>query len=137
MEYAKIEPSQPETREENARLTSAELARLAAMAADDKKAKQIVMLDISSISPITDYFVVCHGSSSVQVKAIVDQITARVQEEQGGHPHHVEGYTNGRWVLLDYGDVVIHVFHEQERNFYNLERLWGDAKLVGLQEAAH
>lgn len=124
-------------REGNARLTSAELARLAALAADDKRAKQVVILDISPISPVADYFVICHGSSSVQVKAIVDQIAEKVREEDGRHPHHVEGYANARWVLLDYGDVVIHVFHEQEREFYNLERLWGDAKMVELQQVAH
>lgn len=118
-------------------MTSAELARLAAMAADDKKAKQVVILDIRSISPIADYFVICHGSSTVQVKAIVDQVEEKVREERGLHPHHVEGYANARWVLLDYGDVVVHVFHEHERDFYNLERIWGDAKTVELAEVAH
>lgn len=118
-------------------MTSAELARLAALAADDKKAKNVVILDIGPISTITDYFVICHGSSSVQVKAIVDQVAERVRDAEGRHPHHVEGYAGARWVLLDYGDVVIHVFQEHEREFYNLERLWGDAKMVELQEAAH
>lgn len=133
MEYAKIEAETVHSNsgKENALLTSPdELARLAAMAADDKKAKQVVVLDIRSISPFSDYFVICHGSSTPQVKAIVDNVEKQLQEQFGLQPNHREGLENGRWVLLDYGDIVVHVFHEQEREFYNLERLWGDAPVL-------
>lgn len=96
---------------------------------DDKKARQVRILDIRNISPVTDYFVLCSASSTNQVRAIADHVEEGL-DGLGVPQHHSEGYNNGRWVLLDYGDVVIHVFHEEEREFYDLERLWGDAPVV-------
>lgn len=101
----------------------------AAKFADDKKAQDIVVLDISQISVVCDYFVIASGNSSTQVKAIADYIEAKLQE-MGSELLRREGIREGRWVLLDFGDVVVHVFQDEERQYYNLERLWGDARVV-------
>lgn len=98
-------------------------------AADNKKARDIKVLDIREISPIADYFIICSGSSSIQVRAIADGIEDKLAGE-GYDLHHKEGYSTGRWVLLDFGDVIIHVFHEEERDFYNIERLWADGEVI-------
>lgn len=101
----------------------------AAKAAEDKKAKDIVILDIADISIVTDYFIICSGNSATQVKAIAENIEEKL-EEKGIKLQRKEGIREGRWILLDYGDLVVHIFQEEERNYYNLERLWGDAKVV-------
>jgi ribosome-associated protein len=90
------------------------------------KAHEVVVLDLRGISTATDYFVIASGTSDVQVKAIADHIVDELREE-GVRPQHVEGMSGGRWVLLDYVDFVVHVFHPQARSFYQLENLWGDA----------
>lgn len=108
---------------------AARVAELAALAADEKKAREVVILDVATLSPVTDFFVICHGGSGPQVKAIADNVEKKLTE-QGFTKHHSEGYANARWILLDFGDVLVHVFHEQDRDFYNLERLWADARLV-------
>lgn len=110
-------------------MEAAQLASVAAQAAQSKKAKDVVLLDMRGISSVTDYFVICHGSSAIQIRAIADHILEQM-EALGAPRHHVEGYQNARWILLDFGDVVVHVFHENERGFYSLERLWGDAAAV-------
>ncbi len=103
-----------------------EYAKLAASAAEDKKARDVVILDIRSLSVIADYFIICSANSRIQVQAIVDAIKDKL-EEQGLSCKGVEGKDEAKWVLIDFGDVVIHVFQEEERNFFGLERLWGDA----------
>lgn len=108
------------------------LADLARRVAEDKKARDITILDISRISIIADFFVICSGGSSINVQAIAGEIVDKVKGEFGGLTPRIEGLREGRWVLLDYRDVVIHVFQEEERRFYNLERLWGDAPVVGI-----
>jgi ribosome-associated protein len=108
---------------------SQEMARVAAEAAKNKKALNIVVLDISKISILADYFVVCSGNSTTQVKAIADEIEKKM-EKAGFTLDHIEGYKEEKWILLDYKDVIVHVFHAQEREFYNLERLWGDATVL-------
>ena len=90
------------------------------------KAHDVTVLDLRGISTATDYFVIASGTSDVQVKAIADHILDELREE-GVRPQHVEGMSGGRWVLLDYVDFVVHVFHPQARSFYQLENLWGDA----------
>ncbi|MDB4897598.1 MAG: hypothetical protein JWN15_3860 [Firmicutes bacterium] len=110
---------------------SAHLARAAALAADDKKAKEVKILDIRSITTVADYFVICSGTSSTHIRAIADNVEGTLSQ-QGLALHHMEGYQNGRWILLDFGDIVVHVMHEEERQFYNLERLWGDAREVAM-----
>lgn len=106
-----------------------EVAAMAARAADDKKARDILMLDIHDISVISDYFIICSGNTAVQVQAIADNIVEKLKEK-GITPLRQEGVREGRWILLDYGYLVAHVFKEDEREYYNLERLWGDAPVV-------
>jgi len=92
----------------------------------ERKAQDVVALDLRGISSATDFFVLASGTSDVQVKAIAEHISEELRKE-GTRPGHVEGLTGGRWVLLDYIDFVVHVFHPQTRVFYQLETLWGDA----------
>ena len=98
-------------------------------AALDKKAQHVVVLNLSGSGAFTDYFVVCSGQTGRQVRAIVDEIVKQLRE-QGTRPSHVEGYDHGEWVLLDCFDFVVHVFTEDTRRFYNLDRLWGSAARV-------
>lgn len=107
------------------------LLKKACEAASNKKAININVLDISGISPICDFFIICSGSSTIQVKAIADEIDEKMQED-GYCLYHKEGYSAGRWVLLDFGNIIVHVFHNEDRDFYNLERLWSDAKPVNI-----
>ena len=95
-------------------------------AALDKKAEDVAVLDLQERGSITDYFVVCHGRSSRQVQAISDRVEERLKEARL-RPGHVEGYDAGEWILMDYGDFVVHIFTEEKRDFYDLERLWSDA----------
>lgn len=105
------------------------MAKTLVLAAEDKKAKDVLTLDISELSPIADYFVVCSAANPVQAKAIADSIEEKMSEE-GANLLHKEGYNNANWILLDYGDVVAHIFQEEDRWFYNLEQLWSDAPAV-------
>jgi ribosome-associated protein len=91
----------------------------------DKKALDVTLLDISGVVPYADYFLLCSGRSAVQVKAIVSAIEEHLRHK-GFRPLHIEGYNEARWVLLDFDDLIVHVFLEEARLFYNLERLWGD-----------
>jgi ribosome-associated protein len=100
--------------------------RRAVEATLERKAQDVTVLDLRGISTATDFFVVASGRSDVQVKAIADHVVEELKAE-GSPPGHVEGLTGGRWVLLDYIDFVVHVFHPQARAFYQLENLWGDA----------
>ncbi|MCM3237073.1 ribosome silencing factor [Heyndrickxia oleronia] len=103
-----------------------ELLNIAVKAADDKRAEDIVVLNMKGISLIADYFLICHGNSDKQVQAIASEIKDK-SEEIGYSVKRMEGFDEGKWVLIDLGDVVAHVFHRDERSYYNLERLWGDA----------
>jgi ribosome-associated protein len=98
-------------------------------AALDKKAQHVVVLNLLGSGAFTDYFVLCSGQTGRQVLAIVDEIAKQLRE-QGTRPSHVEGYDHGEWVLLDCFDFVVHVFTEDTRRFYNLDRLWGSAARV-------
>ncbi|KYD10957.1 ribosome silencing factor [Heyndrickxia sporothermodurans] len=109
-----------------------ELLLMAVKAADDKRAEDIVVLNMKGISLIADYFLICHGNSDKQVQAIANELKDKA-EETGYHVRRMEGYDEGKWVLIDLGDVVAHVFHRDERTYYNLERLWGDAPTVDVQ----
>jgi ribosome-associated protein len=112
-----------------------ELALRAAEAADAKKAIDIKILDLRGLTSITDYFIVCSGTSTTHVGAITDGVE-RTLKADGQHPSHIEGAGESTWVLLDYGDVVVHVFEEQTRAFYALERLWGDAPRETVRSAS-
>lgn len=103
--------------------------KLAASAADDKKAKELVVLRLAYITSFTDYFIICSGSSVRQVQAIVDAVAEQLKR-RGVRPMHTEGYATGEWILMDYGTFVVHVFTESSRRFYDLERLWRDAERV-------
>ena len=103
-----------------------ETVQRAAGLALELKAHDVAVLDLRGISSATDHFLLASGTSDVQVKAIADHITEELKKE-GVRPAHVEGMQTGRWVLLDYIDLVVHVFHPQAREFYQLENLWGDA----------
>lgn len=98
----------------------------AAELAGELKGHDIVVLDLRGISTATDYFVIAGGTSDVQVKAIAEHVVDELKKD-GVRPQHVEGLPGGRWVLLDYVDFVVHVFHPHARQFYQLENLWGDA----------
>lgn len=101
-------------------------ARVAADAADSKKAKDVVILDIQELSAIADYFIICSAKSRTQVQAIADEVRDKL-EERGLTCKGMEGKDDAKWILVDFGDVVAHVFMEEEREFFGLERLWGDA----------
>ncbi|MCR8850665.1 ribosome silencing factor [Rossellomorea sp. SC111] len=105
------------------------LVELAFKAADDKRAEDIVVLDMKGVSLIADYFLICHGNSDKQVQAIARELKDAA-EEKGYTVKRLEGFDQARWILVDLGDVVAHVFHKEERGYYNLERLWGDASFV-------
>ena len=100
--------------------------REAVSAADDRKAVDLKVLHLEKVTDFTDYFMICSGTSERQVQAIADAVQERLRENKA-RPLHVEGYNRGQWVLLDYGDLVVHVFQEEPRRYYALERLWGDA----------
>ena len=106
---------------------------IAVRAANEKKATQIVILDLQEIASFTDYFVICSGKSNRQVQAITDEITERLSKA-GARASHVEGYQAAEWVLIDYGDFIVHVFAEDARQFYDLERLWRDANRIEIRE---
>lgn len=103
-------------------------------AALEKKAERPVVLDLRELGSITDYFVVCHGRSTRQVQAIADHVEA-VLKSAGVTPNHIEGYDAAEWILMDFVDFVVHVFLEETRNYYSLEKLWSDAPR--LDPAAH
>ncbi len=100
----------------------------------DKKGTNIAILDLSKLdNTICQYFVICEGESTTQVDAITDGIEEYVREHLGDKPNHVEGRQNALWILVDYFDVVAHVFHKDQRGFYNLEELWADAKRTDIE----
>lgn len=99
---------------------------------EEKKARDISIIDIRSITEIADYFVICSGTSTTHIKTIADELDFKLAEI-GLELNHKEGYDSARWILLDYADVVIHVFHQEDRGFYNLERLWSDGELINIR----
>jgi ribosome-associated protein len=103
------------------------LARACAAAASDKKAEDIQVLDLRGISTVTDFFVVCGGTSDPQIKAIASGIRTNIREKFGKGPFAEDGLPASRWIVLDYAQVIIHIFHTESREFYSLEDLWGDA----------
>jgi len=108
------------------------ILEIAVKASDDKKAENIVVLDMKGISLISDYFLICHGNSEKQVQAIATEIKKTAQENNI-ELKRLEGYDQARWVLIDLDDVVVHVFHKDERLYYNLEKLWGDAPTLDVE----
>jgi ribosome-associated protein len=118
------------------RTKSTERARMAARAADDKKGEDIVVLDVAEIMGIVDAFVITHASNTRLVRTIVEEVKQQLLERAGVKPRSVEGLDDLTWVLLDYGDLVVHVFLAETREFYGLERLWSDAARIAWNAAA-
>src|SRR5512145_899153 len=117
-----------------ATLPSAALAQRAAAICVDNKARDVVILDLGGVSDMTDFFVIASGTSDTHVKSTAEHVLEGLKAE--GQPvHHAEGVTQGRWALLDYVDVVVHLFHPTLRSFYQLERLWSDAAVVPVEQA--
>jgi len=114
------------------RLTAERKARRAARAALDRKAADVVILDVQGVSTVTDYFCVCSGKSTTHVRTITDAIREDLKDA-GARLLHAEGVAESGWVLLDYGDVLMHVFLDATRAYYALERLWGDAPAVPVE----
>lgn len=113
-------------------ISSEELAHKISAIALTKKAEDVNILNLKDLTSVTDYFVIASGASDTQVKAIIDAIADELEPEV--KPWHREGYENLRWVLLDYVDVVVHVFQRQVREYYDLERLWADAEIESVTE---
>ena len=113
-------------------LTSKEMAELAAKALDSKKGQNIKILQTAGVTVLADYFVICTASSVTQIKTLSDEV-GKTLTEAGEKPLRTEGYRNGGWVLVDFGCVIVHVFLDEMRKFYGLERLWSDAPELDLQ----
>ena len=129
-ETTKIEISEPPT-------PFAELdpeLQLAIRCADDKKALDMVVLDLRNIASFTEFFVIASGTNQRQVQAIADEIKEQVKKQFATNPVRVEGYNSAEWVLVDYGDFIVHIFNKEARDFYDLARLWRDARRVELPD---
>ena len=110
-------------------LTPKEMAELAVRALDGKKARDIRLLETREVTVLADYFLICTANSTTHIKTLSDEVS-KALEEQGERTLRTEGYRNGGWVLVDFGCLVVHIFTEDVRKFYNLERLWADAPVV-------
>ena len=110
-------------------MTSKELTKLAVAALEDRKAEDVTVIDISEISPIADYFIIANGTNESQVRALVDNVEEELAKA-GYEVKQREGYGLGSWVLLDFGDIIVHVFDRENRVFYDLERIWRDGKQI-------
>lgn len=106
-----------------------ELVKLAYGAIDEKKGQDIMVIDISEVSSIADYFIIASGTNVRQVQAISDSVTETLGKN-GYNYKSMEGFENANWILLDYGDTIIHIFNQEDRRFYDLERIWRDGKLI-------
>ncbi|MCF8228199.1 MAG: ribosome silencing factor [Bacteroidales bacterium] len=112
-----------------------QLAETIIHAVQDKKAEKVISLDLSKIpNAVCSRFVVCHGNSKTQVDAIADEAIRKVKTETGEKPWHTEGYENAEWILIDYVDVVLHIFRKEVRDFYKLEDLWADVDITRYEE---
>lgn len=106
-----------------------EAAKIAQKALEDKKAEEVKILDLQGLSSIADYFVIANGSNVNQLHAMADEVEEKLFEA-GYKLHHSEGYQGGTWILLDFGNLLVHLFNKEERNFYSLDRVWSDAKTI-------
>lgn len=116
----------------SAGVAAEQVARTAAAAADAKKADDVTVLDLTSLSDVCDYFVIATGQNSRLADAVVDEVEEKVADACGEHPFSIEGRDEGSWILMDYGSVIVHVFSPEARDYYRLERLWGDAPVLDL-----
>lgn len=114
-------------------MTEKEMVGVAVKALDSRRGRDIKVLYTGDQTTLADYFVICNGTSNTQVRALADAVE-EAMTQNGEEPHHVEGHRGGQWTLLDYSSVVVHVFTEEAREFYNLERLWSDAVPVDVSQ---
>ena len=114
-------------------MTSKELAKLACDALDDKKALEIKVINIENVSTLADYFIIASGTNHNQVQAMADNV-GETLGRAGYEPKQIEGYQNANWILMDYRDIVIHIFDEENRLFYDLERIWRDGTVVEVED---
>ncbi len=112
---------------------SAILVKEIAKVLDEKKAMDIVAIKTEEVTIVSDYFVIASGTSNTHVKALADDIEYEIKQRLGVDPEHIEGRATG-WILIDYGTVIVHIFQHEDRNYYNLERLWADASVVDLSD---
>lgn len=111
-----------------------ELALRIAKLLDAKKAAALSVLEVTDVTEIADYFVICTGSSSTQVRAFADEVEFKLKTEDGVLPSHVEGHSTRTWIAMDYGCVIVHIFDTEARDYYDLERLWADGKKLDSSE---
>lgn len=114
-------------------MTSKEMAKIALEALEDKKGIDITVIDISSVSVMADFFIIASGNSANQVQALVDNVDEQLGKA-GVSVKQVEGYRNANWILMDYNDIIVHVFDKENRLFYDLERIWKDGKIISKEE---
>lgn len=112
---------------------SKELCRLAIQALEDKKAEEISVIDIQEVSVLADYFLIASGSNRSQIQALCDSVE-EILTKAGTKVRQIEGYDSANWILLDFGDIIVHIFDKENRLFYDLERIWRDGKTVSLEE---
>ena len=115
-------------------MTAIEKAKKAAAVLDEKKGKDVQILKVLEETVITDYFVIATATSSTHLKALCDEVEYRLREEDGVVSHHVEGYQGGGWILVDFGDVIIHLFDANGREFFQLEKLWSSAEKIDFEQ---
>lgn len=120
---------------QNELLSSEQLSQVVVKGMQELKAEDIVLMDLRSVNnAVADFFVICSGNSDTHIDAIAESVDHEVNKTDGQNPWHREGHNNKIWVLLDYVDVVVHVFNHENREFYGLESLWGDAKITSYDE---
>lgn len=125
----------PKTLKAKKSATSLQLNEIIIQSIGDKKGEEVVCLDLRKINEtLTDFFIVCHADNTTQVKSIADFVVANVEDKTGEQPWHTEGFENLEWILVDYVNVVVHIFLEKRRRFYQLEDLWADAKKLKISE---
>lgn len=100
---------------------------------DNKKAQDISVVKVRDITVISDYFIIANGTSSTQVKALAEEVEFKLKQ-QGVEPARVEGFSSNNWIILDYNDVLVHIFYKETRDFYNLEKLWSDGEIIDISE---
>lgn len=122
---------------QNGRLSSEQLSQVVVKGMQEMKAEDVVVMDLRKVdNAVADFFVICSGNSDTHIDSIAESVDKEVSSIDGQNPWHREGYNNKTWVLLDYVDVVVHVFSDSKREFYALESLWGDAKITRYDELA-
>lgn len=110
-------------------MTSKEMTKIALAGLEEKKAEDIRVIDISNVSVMADYFIIASGKNRNQVQAIANSVEEELQKERI-HPRQIEGYQTANWILMDFNDVIVHIFNEEDRMFYNLEKIWLDGKKI-------